>query len=227
MFCSKCGNEIISDAKFCSNCGERSVSSEIKSDENIQEPSLNRIEELKVNELNEAFIKSKYFDSLVISNIEYYRASFMRMFPFQKAYSEHISSTTYRQRILNSKTNSTMNAATKSGGFNWAAALLGPLWFAYRKMYLNAIILTIISTVYFTILQVDSKKPLIVVMYVGLAYLVGLSANFYYFNHLKKNIKKANSEIDIPNIGGTNFYAVVILMSVNFIIEILLSKFNL
>ena len=55
---------------------------------------------------------------------------------------------------------------TGSGGWNWAAFLLGPYWFLYRRMYLGGSLLLIMNTVYsllanFAMLRLGITNPYI------------------------------------------------------------------
>lgn len=82
--------------------------------------------------------------------------------------------------------------------WHWFAFFLGPLWFAYRKMYLFAFVLLLLS-----VFMVDG-------LYLICMILCGLSANRLYLQHIIKGIQ--NNQ---PSYKGQNRWIIWIFLIIN------------
>jgi hypothetical protein len=140
------------------------------------------------------------------------------MLPFFKDFIDYYYSTSYKQRLANDwlRGNPAAKTAGKQGGFNWPAAIFGPFWFAYRKMYIIAILIMFFE--HFLSFMTFQSDVAFIFIYVGFSVVIGMNANYMYLWHLTKNLKKAKNEIDVSVIGGTNFLAVFVLISLSIFI---------
>lgn len=102
-------------------------------------------------------------------------------------------------------------------GWHWPALFVPVLWMAYRKMYIEAIALTVISTLlsYFS-----EASGIFYLASLILTFLVPAMANWLYFRHAKADIEKINSvgeerKSEIIAKGGTSLVAVLIFLVVS------------
>ncbi|WP_061231061.1 DUF2628 domain-containing protein [Leptospira weilii] len=102
---------------------------------------------------------------------------------------------------------------------NWAAILLGPVWYAYRKMYLYSILYSVILFVTEFCLNYFFKKDLLSNSMVGVGIVFGLMGNSIYLDFMVKKIDKIRSHSEINETtlteklrkqGGTNIVAAII-----------------
>ena len=94
----------------------------------------------------------------------------------------------------------------KYAGWNWAAFFLGPVWFAYRKMYSHFFIIygmyTLVSAVSLTNNLIFA---LVGIMSVFIPYIIGSTANKLYYNHARRQIKQKRQ-------GGTSLSAALLVL---------------
>lgn len=137
----------------------------------------------------------------------------------------------------------------KSGGWNWAAFLLGPFWLIYRKQYLLGSLLFIfqailnVASILFpvpqvmtpaeaqTVLNSLSSNPMwIAVMLLSSLILIarillGIKGNALYLYHCKRRIEKAKCDADdlsaaeLGSFGGVSVTVTVVFMFLSTIIE--------
>ncbi|MED1943882.1 MULTISPECIES: DUF2628 domain-containing protein [Brevibacillus] len=121
---------------------------------------------------------------------------------------------------------------TKGFSWNWGAALFGEAWFAYRKMYLLAIIIYSVNLCVglllgFVGLDDATFYEIYIVFAITQRVLFALTANFLYYVSAVQTIKKAHSKhttLDIEEIkklGGTSVRAVIVVVLVNLCFSLL------
>jgi hypothetical protein len=80
----------------------------------------------------------------------------------------------------------------KHAGWNWAAFFAGIFWMGYRKMYSTILILVTISlAINIVLLFVNPEfiRPINSL----LSFIIGLFGNAFYYNHMRKEIRKIKS----------------------------------
>ena len=88
--------------------------------------------------------------------------------------------------------------------WNWAAFFLNAYWMLYRKMYLQAGGVTLISIMLANIPYVGG------ILSIAFTICIGIFANSLYFDHINKNLREIeqlypnNKELMIRKKGGTN-----------------------
>lgn len=113
--------------------------------------------------------------------------------------------------------------------FNIFAALVGPLYFMYRKMYLSSLLFILLS-------MTAVGNPIVQIL---LMILMGISSNFIYFNKMKYDIKRINEKYKddeelrkefLKQAGGINMAlptvcGAIIILSISFLWFMLLAYF--
>lgn len=200
---------LINDAKFCEDCGSamtsangcsvcNSLASSNVGGASDKIASASEDERLGGFHLTESFINSKSFDSLVGSNIDYYREKFLRLEPIMKeqiSYANLPLNERFKQASGNNERNRKLMTA---GGFNWAAAIFPWIWMAYRRMYLYAA--AILGT---QILVSAFSSRIGIISAIFLLILSGFLGNSMYYFYLNKLLKKSNTT-DYAKIGGVS-----------------------
>ncbi len=75
--------------------------------------------------------------------------------------------------------------------WNWAAFLAGPFWLFYRKMYIiggGALLLGVILSLI--------NSAFTYMLFAGIFVALGILGNYLYMDHLERELKKANSEVE-------------------------------
>ncbi|GED57763.1 DUF2628 domain-containing protein [Brevibacillus formosus] len=121
---------------------------------------------------------------------------------------------------------------TKGFSWNWGAALFGEAWFAFRKMYLLAIIIYSVNLCVglllgFVGLDDATFYEIYIVFAITQRVLFALTANFLYYVSAVQTIKKAHSKHtmldleEIKKLGGTSVRAVIVVVLVNLCFSLL------
>ncbi|MGO0063457.1 DUF2628 domain-containing protein [Brevibacillus fluminis] len=100
----------------------------------------------------------------------------------------------------------------KRSGWNWVAFFFAPMWFAYRKMYLQAFI-------FFIVQSIVSSITFGITGLAG-AIIGGLFGNAYYYKHAKQKIQQTMLSTDNPDMrkmklmqaGGTSKGALILVI---------------
>ncbi|GEC89295.1 MULTISPECIES: DUF2628 domain-containing protein [Brevibacillus] len=121
---------------------------------------------------------------------------------------------------------------TKGFSWNWGAAFFGEAWFAFRKMYLLAIIIYSVNLCVGLLLGLVGLDDatfyeIYIVFAITQRVLFALTANFLYYVSAVQTIKKAHSKHttldldEIKKLGGTSVRAVIVVVLVNFCFSLL------
>lgn len=113
------------------------------------------------------------------------------------------------------------NHANQKFTWNWAAFLIGPFWFAYRKMYLYiAIFMAIVIPE--TAAEILLGVPAFVTnaISIGITVVLGLFGNYWYQLHVHRKVGRimadnqfANKSVALRRQGGTSFTAPAVLLA--------------
>lgn len=100
--------------------------------------------------------------------------------------------------------------------WNWGAFLGGPFWLAYRKMYLYAVLFTIIDIllISFSNVFIDPSGKVSGWLQLVLYVIVGILSNNLYLHHAEQKITKISTmygdterqNIRLSQAGGTSIY---------------------
>jgi len=123
------------------------------------------------------------------------------------------------------------------GGFNWAAALLGPAWFAYRNMQKFAIGFMVYMVILFGLMAYfepstfsyggssfgggnKSAYGFLLLFLLMTVVLTGFAANSIYFRHLNMSVKNDSQLSDLQKYAGVN----IVKLFAFFVAEIVLEN---
>lgn len=172
-------------------------------------------------QLNEKFIKSEKFSSLIVSNVAYYRKIFlllnkpmMELIEFKEKNNIALSGLSafekdkitflgliilaFTDKKIITRLRELNKAIPMFGSFNIWAMFFGPFWFIYRKMYQAGIL-------FFIIIMMPVSNIALLFMFT----FIGFVANQVYYISIYKKLKNLISSHDISDIGGTNLGAAV------------------
>lgn len=133
-----------------------------------------------------------------------------------------------------------------SGGWNWAAFLLGPMWLFYRKQYglgtvflLLQLMSNVVSSVIYAPVQLAETQAaaeaalmdlagtpmfwlaaVLSAIFFALAILLGLRANYFYLHHCERKIAKARA-----NVADLSIAELTAVGGVSFLIALLVNVF--
>ena len=118
--------------------------------------------------------------------------------------------------------------------WNWAAFLLGPLWFAYRKIWNIAVFLSIasISTELIKAEALENSLIQYIDIIIGLVimFISGAYGNYFYINHAKRKLfhitQKTNEReitIGIMKSGGVTIIGPILLFLIIFSVIFLMA----
>ena len=102
--------------------------------------------------------------------------------------------------------------------WNWAAFIVGPLWFAYRKMYAVALAITLFQTVgAWTLFGNDALWT--VIMW-GVTFMFAIGANWMYYRHCLEKVNAIlatysdarQQQAALIQSGGTSWNMVIALL---------------
>jgi hypothetical protein len=101
-------------------------------------------------------------------------------------------------------------------GWNWAAFFLGPIWFAYRKLYLPAVALAAVMFGFGlagSFVSTPVAGMLLRIAFLALLIIVGMYGNYFYRVHALQQLAYAEGESagDLEARGGVNLAAGVAL----------------
>jgi len=104
----------------------------------------------------------------------------------------------------------------KYSRWNWAACLLSPAWFFYRRMYLYGL-LSLLVLIASTFLEKISEPLAFMIQIVSLP-LFGLLGSYFYYTHAKDKIRTIKNTIHDPELqkkkiaeaGGTSWSAALL-----------------
>ena len=236
MFCIECGASASDQAKFCHVCGYQFnlelMSKLINVNDDFQPDVVSNFY------LDEVVLKSDFFDALIEKNTDYYRKNFLAIAPYMsRALALDL---TPRSKRFSSEFRRENNEITSKifslSGFNWAALLLGPAWFAYRRM--NKIAIGVL--IYFSVLSglTSYFQPLYTnyqglnlmlrgdkVLWVGCALLflisfvlIGFLANFIYLKYLNTKAKSGLNLENLKKYSGVNLSQLFFFLLMEFIL---------
>ncbi|RHW42712.1 DUF2628 domain-containing protein [Neobacillus notoginsengisoli] len=116
----------------------------------------------------------------------------------------------------------------RGNSFNWAAFLVGPFWFGYRKMYL-VVLLYSVFLLFWDFLFENESEPASFFLQIPLYILMGFMANRIYRWHARKKIQKVvllplsneQKRIWLKQKGGTSWLGVLAAAGILFSFGIL------
>lgn len=194
-YCDQCGNALNPESKFCSQCGVRL---------GVSPQPLNRTEAKTTSnhQKDPVGIPAGELRLFIQANPDYYLSRWRDIPELGKVQP-------FRWKGWWNK-------------MNWAAFFLGPVWLAYRKMYVPAILLAIAVPV------IGALSELIGAHYWGwaLAFVIGPYGNPLYRWHVEKKIRKIKQETKTVHYGFRIAGGVSWLAPIPFVILILLSWYG-
>ncbi len=143
------------------------------------------------------FVASEEFERFIKNNVNYYRYQF-----------ENFCNTNAGASFVSFRS------------WNWPAAILGSLWFAYRKMYMRTAQVLWWGTIFPFLIAVYVTKSDIVgyLLYLGVVAYCGIYANGQYLDHIDTKHRVANSPLHFSLIGGTSIWGALITLLIIFIL---------
>jgi len=134
----------------------------------------------------------------------------------------------YYLNFWNSKNSKTFESLF---GWNWSAFISGPFWLGYRKMYHYMFIFALVDTVGTGIAYFDLGLGGFIIP-LWFHFLLGISANSFYFMWATKQINKAKAKKlsvtgtrgEIQYRGGTSILGVILASLLIIILLILIMK---
>ncbi|GAB6106606.1 DUF2628 domain-containing protein [Fusibacter bizertensis] len=110
--------------------------------------------------------------------------------------------------------------------WNWPAFWVTPLWLAYRKLYVHAAVILVIST----LLRFMGGFGTLIGL--GISIFVGLNGNAFYRNYVENHIENIKGllyeerQLYNKENGGTNSGAVWLLIAASIIVTALINTLN-
>ena len=141
------------------------------------------------------------------------------------AYAEPQYATDYNEGFIQTWMGSELYQKSTTKKFNWCAALFGPAYLLYRKMFLTGILAFLIETIVSLIcslLNAPIVITLVISLVIYLAYFAGLGIGFYpiYRSYILKQLEKYKKQVpdnnQLLNIasqkGGTSVLAFIVYL---------------
>ena len=214
MFCSQCGSGIEEAAKFCSKCGNAIKPTIVTPNHSVATEGASIANStIDITNFNKEFIESPLFNKLIKSNVDYYRTAFLKISPYLNL------------STIELQTMGTIERLKKLSSFNWAAGLFGSFWMAYRKSYMNALYITAIEFGFGLMWSKHGSGIDVVgtfLQFILLFIVVGFFGNNMYYAGLTSKLKKAKSELDLEDIGGTSVLMALAFLGLNIFIELMI-----
>ena len=166
--------------------------------------------------LDQQFISSELFVSTIKSNPAYYKVVFKKI--------------AEEPENMKAIVNGNLIKKQKSR-FNWPAAVFGPLWYAYRKMWRMAFLLLAISIALFTFIDLGSSKTsgfgnygLMLIVAIFWMHHIGSYANSAYFRFMQLILHNSNEDAEVELYAGTSWTAVAVVLVIEIIAQTILSQ---
>jgi len=198
MYCSKCGNKLTTNAKFCFSCGNE-VSDQQEREERINQPTEVELGSQINNEVAHT-LEDPSFVTMEQPMIE-------QTLPSENV--EQIKLKTFvgkKYDYYNEKWK-LMELKKNQQSWNWAAFFFSPIWFGYRRMYgpmfiILGLYLSFDAFFYFIEYEFSDEslfKSPIYYLQMSIAVISGLFGNYFYKKHAQKKISLVDQlHKDIP-----------------------------